>query len=146
MAQIYDRIDFLWTSRGDIYIGGDGDIMDTQYDPLRSFIQEVRTRVESDQGDWKNFPDIGAGISDFVGEPNNPITAEAIRTRIIGALARDGFVHTGDMKIKYLPLDRDKLLLRLSFEVAPTATNGSTQTLTHSMLYSYSENNVYFVR
>ena len=120
--------------------------MDTEYDPLRSFIQEVRTRVESDQGDWKNFPDIGAGISDFVGEPNNPITAEGIRTRIMGALARDGFVHTSDMKIKYLPLDRDKLLLRLSFEVAPTATNGSTQVLTHSMIYSYSENNVYFVR
>jgi hypothetical protein len=146
MAQIYDRTDFLWTSRGDVFISGDGDVMDTEYDPLRSFVQEIRTRVEADQGDWKNFPDLGANMSDFVGEANNPITAEGIRTRIMSALARDGFVNTGDMKIKYMPIDIDKLLVRLSIVVAPTAKNRSTQVLTYSMLYSYSDNNVYFVR
>jgi hypothetical protein len=146
MAQIYDRTDLLWSSRGDLYISGDGDLMDTEHDPLRSFIQEVRTRAESDQGDWKNFPNLGANISDFVGEPNNPITAESIRTRVLGALARDGFVNTRDMKIKYMPIDRDKLLLRLSLTVAPTARNGNTQVVTYNMIYSYSENNVYSVR
>ena len=146
MAQIYDATDLFWTSRGDICWGGDGDIMDTEFDPLRSFLQEVKTRVESDQGDWKNFPELGAGISDFVGEPNNPVTAEGIKTRIISALARDGFVHTRDMKIRYMPLDIDRLLIRVSFQVAPTARNANTQVLTHNMLYSYSDNNVYSIR
>jgi phage baseplate assembly protein W len=146
MAQIHDRTDLFWTSRGDIKIGGDADLMDTEYDPLRSFVQEIETRVAADQGDWKNFPNVGSGISDFVGEPNNAATAEAIKTRVISALARDGFIRTRDMKIKYMPVDIDKLLLRASFKVAPTARNVNTETLVRTMLYSYSDNNVYFVR
>lgn len=146
MAQIYDRTDLFWTSRGDLKISGDHDIMDTEFDPLRSLIQEVRTRVAADQGDWKTFPTVGAGISDFVGEPNNVITAENIKTRVLAALARDGFVSTSDMSIKYIPIDIDSLLLRVSFKVAPTARNASTETLVFTLLYSYSDNNVYFVR
>lgn len=145
MAQVYDKSDLFWTSRGDYLIGNDGDVMDTKYDPLRSLLQEIRTRVEADQGDWIVFPTVGSDMRDFVGEPNSPTTAEAIKTRVIAALARDGFVHTRDMKIQYMPIDRDKLLLRVSIDVAPTAENGNSETLIRTMLYNYSDNNVYFM-
>jgi len=145
MAQIYDNTDLFWTSRGDYLIGGDGDISDTEYDPLRSVVQEIKTRIEADQGDWKNFPSVGADIADFVGEPNNVTTAEAVKTRIISALARDGFINTNDMKVKYMPVDRDKLLVRIIIKVAPTARNANSETLTLNALYSFSDNNVYFM-
>ena len=146
MARNYDSTDLLWTSRGDVFIGGDGDLMDTEFDPLRSFVQEVRTRTEADQGDWKNFPNLGATLSKFVGEPNNRVTSEGVKVAIRGALARDGFVNTRDMKLTAMPIDIDKLLVRVSFKVAPTARNASTETLIYNALYNYSNNNVYFIR
>ena len=145
MAQIYDKSDLYWTSRGDYLIGNEGDIMDTKYDPLRSLVQELRTRVEADQGDWVVFPTVGADLRDYVGEPNSAVVAEGIRTRLLAAFARDGFVISRDMKVQHMPIDRDKLLVRASIKVAPTAANGNSDTLILTMVYNYSNNNVYSV-
>ena len=144
MAQVYDKVDCFWTSRGDFMISGDGDIMDTNFDPLRSLAQEVRTRIESDQGDWVVFPATGSNLRDFVGEPNNQYTAEAIKTRMHGSLTRDGFINNRDINIQYMPIDRDKLMVRLTVTVAPTARNGNSQSLVLNSIYNYSDNNVYF--
>jgi hypothetical protein len=142
----YDSTDLAWTNRGDIIIGHDGDIMDTYSDPLRSLYQEIRTRIMSDVGDWANYTDIGATLSDFVGEPNTKITAESVKRRIQSALAKGGLVHNNDMQILYLPIDRDKLMIRLSIKVQSTARNAGSETLSIGLAYSYSENNVYFVQ
>jgi hypothetical protein len=144
VAQIYDKIDCFWTSQGDYYIS-DGDILDTSHDPLRSLVQEIRTRTESDQGDWEVFETVGGNIRDSVGEPNTPATAEATRVRLLAAYARDGFINSKDMSIQYMPVDRDKLLMRLKVKVAPTPENGNSETLTVAIVYNYSDNNVYFI-
>jgi len=145
MAGNYDRTDLVWTSRGDYVIGHDGDLMDSEQDPLRSLVQEIKTRVGGDQGDWSVFPQIGANISDFVGEPNTKVTAEGMSTRINAALARNGFINTKDIKIKYIPVDREKILLRVSIKVAPTIANANTELLTLHGLYNYKENQVSFI-
>jgi hypothetical protein len=146
MAKNYDNTDLFWTSRGDFLIGGAGDLEDTDQDPLRSFIQEVKTRIEADQGDWRLSPNLGSSISDFVGEPNDQITADNIRVRIIATLSRDGFVNTKDMTIKYMPVSKDHLLIRISFRVAPTTKNKNSTQLLYNVLYNYSDNNIYFIR
>lgn len=143
MPQIYDRIDLLWTSRGDYYIDNQLDIMDTKYDPLRSLWQEIKTRTEGDQGDWRVFPNTGGNISDFVGEPNTKSTAEAIRTRMLSCLSADSFINSKDIKILYLPIDSDKILFRLSISVAPTAENANSELLSRIMIYNYSDHNIY---
>lgn len=145
MPQVYDRSDFAWSTRGDLVIGHDGDIMDTYDDPLRSLYQEIRTRVMSTLGDWAMYPDLGANVEEFVGEPNNKVTAEALKTRIIAAIMRNGLVHGADLKVKYSPIDIDKIMFRISIAVAPTAINGGSDYLGLSFLYDYSENHAYFV-
>jgi hypothetical protein len=144
MARNYDSTDLVWTSRGDIAIGHNGDIADTFSDPLRSLYQEIRTRIMSEIGDWVIYPEIGASISDFVGEPNTKVTAESVKNRIQSALAKNGLINNSDMNILYMPIDIDKLLVRLSVKVAPTARNAGSETLTINFIYEYSENNVYF--
>lgn len=145
MPQNYDNNDFAWTSRGDLFIGHNGDIMDTYADPLRSLYQEVRTRVMSAIGDWAMYPDQGAGIEQLVGEPNNKRTAEALKTRIKGAITKNGLVNNSDLKILYMPIDVDKIMFRISITVLPTALNGGSSFLGISFLYDYSENHAYFV-
>jgi hypothetical protein len=144
MAQVYDKTDCFWSSQGDFMIGGDGDILDTGFDPLRSLVQEIHTRIESDQGDWAVFATTGSDLRDFIGEANNPFTAESIKTRIHGSLTRDGFINNRDISIQYMPIDRDKIMVRLTVKVAPTALNGNSQSLTLNSIYNYSDNNVYF--
>lgn len=146
MPKVYDDSDLFWTSRGDLLLGGDGDIQDTEHDPLRSIVQEIKTRVEADQGDWETFPDLGAGISDFVGEPSNKQTAEKIKTRIISALLADGLINSKDLKVMYLVVNVDHLLYRISLKVAPTIRNRNSTQLIYNLLYSYSDNNISFVR
>ena len=145
MAKNYDKTDLVWTSRGDYVISHDGDIMDTERDPLRSLVQEIKTRAGGDLGDWSAFPDLGASLSDFVGEPNTKITAESIKIRLIAALAKYGFIDIKDLKIQYLPFDREKILLRISINVAPTVENANSEILTLHSIYSYEENQVSFI-
>jgi hypothetical protein len=145
MARVYDYNDLTWTSRGDFVIGHDGDLSDTYADPLRSLFQEIRTRVMSDIGDWLLYQDVGASVSDFVGEPNNKITAEAVKTRIIASVCRHGLIARQDVSIKYMPVDIDQILFRVSVDVAPTARNAGSAYLQINLLYNYAENNVYTV-
>jgi len=146
MPQNYDRTDLAWTSRGDLVIGHNGDVMDTYDDPLRSLYQEVRTRVMSAVGDWRTYPEVGASLEDYVGESNTKVTAEAIKTRVTAAITRNGLVNSSDLKVQYAPIDIDKLMLRISIRVAPTARNGGSDYLGINFLYDYSENHAYFVR
>jgi hypothetical protein len=141
----YDRTDLNWTNRGDFVIGHNGDIMDTYADPLRSLYQEIRTRLMSDVGDWAMYGNVGASISDFVGEPNNKVTAESLKRRVITSLTRDGLVANKDIDVKYMPIDIDKIMLRLSIKVLATSRNASSQALTIGLVYTYSENNVFFI-
>jgi len=145
MPQIQDSIDFIWASRGDIIFGDTGDVADTKFDPLRSLAQETLTRVKSGVEDWDVFPGLGADIADMVGQPNNKETAELIRTRIIASLARDGFINTRDMEVKYFPLNHESLFIRISIKVSPTALNGNSNSLVLNTLYNYSDNNIYSV-
>jgi hypothetical protein len=144
MAKNYDSTDLLWTSRGDFYIAN-GDLMDTEHDPLRSLMQEIKNRASSDQGDWSVFPDLGATPSRFVGEPNNKETAESIKVSILSALTRNGYIHTRDVEIKYMPVSRTELLFRLNVLVAPTVANANSESLTVHGLYRYEEDQVAFI-
>jgi hypothetical protein len=144
MPRVYDSVDLMWTSRGDCYIQ-DGDLMDTSLDPLRSLVQEVKTRASADIGDWNVFPDIGSNISDLVGEPNNKITAESMKTKILSALARHGFILTSDLEISYVPVDIDKLMVRIKIKVAPTLQNGKTEFLVVASIYNYKEDQILYM-
>lgn len=144
MARDYDSVDLLWTSRGDYHLLN-GDLMDTERDPLRSLVQEVKTRASGDQGAWIPWPDLGASVSDLVGQPNNKQTAESIKTRILSSLTRNGFMNSKDIDIKYIPVSEDSILFRLKLTVAPTVANGNSEYLTIHGLYRYEEDQVSFL-
>lgn len=143
MAENYDKIDLVFTNQGDFVIGHTGDILDSSHDILRSVYQEIINRVKSSIKDWSLYPEIGASISDFVGEANTKLIAEAIKTRIKTSLTKNGFIKSKDINIKYLPADEDRLLFRITISVLPTALNKGSNTLTITTLYNYSENNVF---
>jgi hypothetical protein len=145
MPKLYDKTDFYWPVKGDLVVGPDGDIFDTGTDPLRALVQEIYTRLRADQGDWELYPDVGANLSELIGEPNNQITAEAGKARIISALTRDGLVHAGDISLKYMPLGIDSVVYRLVINVLPTDENYDVDSLNINVLYDYTDGNLHFI-
>ena len=99
MAENYDKIDLVFTNQGDFVIGHTGDILDSSHDILRSVYQEIINRVKSSIKDWSLYPEIGASISDFVGEANTKLIAEAIKTRIKTSLTKNGILFLGKSEV-----------------------------------------------
>lgn len=81
-----------------------GDLLDTSYFPLRCLIQDSRTRLEGDIGDWEIYPTLGANLSDFIGQPNDSMTGSMIENRTIQSLSQDAFVARSDIQTRYVPV------------------------------------------
>ena len=145
MPKLYDKADFYWTFDGDLLVGPDGDLLDTQEDPLLSLAQEIKTRIMGDQGDWELYPDVGAGLADLVGEANNKLTAESGKAKIIAALTRDGLVASSDISIKYMPVGPYNLLYKLTVAVRPTTTNYQSKFVEVKILFDYKDGNLHLV-
>lgn len=145
MARNYDKIDLYWGRHGDFVLGNEGDLLDTSTDALRSLVQEVRTRIQSSQGDWKVYPDIGANLPDLVGEPNNKITAESGKAKITAALAQYGLLASNDIDISYMPLDEKTILYRLKIKTMATAENRTCNSLKIDIVYNYQDDNLHIL-
>ena len=145
MPRVYDKTDFYWTFDGDVLVDPEGDLADTASDPLRSLVQEVRTRIMGDQKDWELYPETGATLGDLIGEPNNKLTAETGKARIIAALTRDGFVSSSDISIKYIPTGPYSILYKLVIAVSPTDTNYQTEYVEIKILFDYKDGNLHLV-
>jgi len=113
--------DLEWVWSGDLVLNDGGDVKDTSRNPLLSFIQEARTRVRSDLYDWAIHPHIGAGLSDFIGEPNTKQTAESGKARIIAALIKDDFCNQDAIDVRYVPVDRHQILYRVKIALPDVA-------------------------
>lgn len=145
MAKNYDKVDLYFTHRGDYVISAEGDLYDTSDDPLRSQIQEMRTRIQSDIKDWRLYPEIGATLSSLIGEPNNKLTAETIKAKITASLSQYGLIDTRDLDIKYMPIDSHRILFRLKLKVSPTIANYNSESITLQIIYNYSDNNLHLL-
>ena len=147
MATYYDAVDLMWTDDGDFVISRNGDIADTEFDPLMAVKQDIYDRVKSDKGDYSEAPNTGATLSDFVGEKNTRENGQEIQRRIFSSLATGGSaIGLGDVSIRVFPLDIYSVAVRLELRVQPTPWNQKTTLISPTMIYSFSENHVYSVQ
>ena len=129
MAGNYDDIDMRWTWNGDYGLGLDGDLLDTSNDLLLSLIQDCHTVCASELKDWEIYPNLGANLDDFIGEPNTRSRALLIHDRVQLGLVGAGIVADRDLTVNVVPIHRHKVLIILTINVMPTAANGlSAQT------------------
>lgn len=123
LASIYDAVDMKWTWNGDYSVGHDGDLEDTTTDGLLSLIQDIHNICASALRDWELYPNLGAGLDDFIGEPNVRSRGELINDRIRLALTNANVVNGADLKVRVIPVHRHKVLILLVIDVVPTAFN-----------------------
>ena len=139
----YDGIDLLWTDDGDFCLGRNNDMADTSHDPLLAVAQDVYDRCKSDKGDYSELANIGASLSDFVGEPNTRDNAKLIEKRTFNAMKVGGPISPSDISLRSFPISKHTLGMVVTLAVQPTQWNKKSQFIRMHLLYSYSENNVY---
>lgn len=144
MARNYDGVDFLWDgTSGDYVLSQQGDIQSTEFDQLQAIAQEIYSRMKGDKGDWPEAPMVGAGLADFVGEPNSRQLGDKIKKRIFSALQSYGAVDIADLFIDVIPISKSNVAIVVKLSVMPTARNQSFRVLKKTFVYSYVENNVF---
>lgn len=144
MARNYDAVDLLWDgTSGDYVLSQQGDVQSTEFDQLQAIAQEIYSRVKGDKGDWREAPLIGAGLSDFVGEPNSREIGVKIKKRLFSAMQTYGAIDLGDLFIDVIPVSKTSVAIIVKLSVMPTARNQSSRVLKKVFIYSSVENNVY---
>ncbi len=117
----YSSTDLFWTNRGDWALDNRGDLMDTSYNPLRSIVQEIRSIMEADTGDWAVYPQIGADLDSFLGEPNNRALAQEITARIKLAITSGNLIRSNDLLVDIIPVSNRMVRIQLRVNVAGTS-------------------------
>ncbi len=147
MAANYDIIDLTYTWNGDYKIGHDGDLEDTSEDQIQSLIQEICDIVRSSIGDWEEHPNRAASLDDFIGEPNNRDTADAISARIKTALISNDLVRANDVSVRVIPVGIHQVMIVVSVSVLATQNNSiiaGGQAIV-SLLFDSIEKSVHFL-
>jgi hypothetical protein len=143
MPRSYDSIDLDWTWDGDFIIDQQGDLKDTSEDLLLSLRNEIFTVVKSDLQDWREDPNVGADLGDFVGEPNIATTGKAIEQRVRVSLA--AIINSSDIDVRVIPVGIHRVLIAITIQVLATSANrlSSGEAISISFLYDYFERGVF---
>ena len=146
MASVYDTVDLYWLWNGDYDIDK-GDIRDTNEDHLQSLAQEVQDIAASALNDWANYPQKGATLDDFIGEPNSRRTGDSIHDRLRLALISAGIVRDQDLRIRVVPVHIYKILIVVMIDAVPTAFNklNRQDKVAVHLVFDFLERGVFFL-
>ena len=133
--------DLRWSWDGD-FVVTDGDLADTSLNRLLSLIQEAKSRVKSDIGDWKLHPYLGASLSELQGEPNTPALAQEGVTRIKAALEKNNFIPSGMVDVSYVPIDNETILFKIKISIAGANNNEIIQL---GLVVDFAEEGIFFI-
>ncbi len=124
----YTQQDIKMTDDGDFVIGANGDFVRASIDETTQ--QDVIIYLYTALNDMQALPWIGSQIERFKGEPNSKANAGLIVTEAQRALTAGGRFQSGDITIKAVPIDIDKLLLFVTI-------SNAISVLTKSMSFTF---------
>lgn len=113
----YEATDLRFAADGDLIVEQGGAVTDTSISPLLSFKQEIITRVLSSAGDWSEHPWLGTNASQYVGEPVNEDTMEALLVSLRHGLTADGLVKDKDLEILWAQWDTNSVGILITVDV-----------------------------
>jgi len=123
MPSLYDENDLHFSYNGDLTMSDTGDLKDASDDPLLPLKDQIHNICMSTLQDWEVYPGRGAGLEDFVGEPNTKTTAVLMQDRLRLALVSGGVVREEDLAIRVFPVHIHKLMAIIRVDATSTAAN-----------------------
>lgn len=147
MSGVYDALDAAWSWRGDFLPSDTNDLKDTSEDFLLSLCDQLHIVCASALKDWEIYPNRGATLDDFIGEPNTRTTGSHIHDRLRVAITSAGLVEEEDLDIKVFPVTNFKVVIVIRVSAVPTAYNkiSAGEKIQVSLVFDSSEQQVSFL-
>lgn len=88
--------------------------------PIRDFntvhedlekIQLIKTRLQTENPDWMLYEEVGASLTDFIGETNTPSTGEKIEDRVYYTLLRNQAFKEDELEVNAIPISSEEVLV-----------------------------------
>lgn len=105
---IYKKIDVEVTASGDLRLGSNGDFMLTDGEGVLK--QDIAFRLRTDPGEFVPHQELGAGLSELIGEPNSREVAKNGESKIIQSLTNDAMVSRVDLSVRGVPISQESLM------------------------------------
>jgi hypothetical protein len=129
------EIDLYWDDSGDFTLDSEtNDLEDTKNHQYRTLIQKIDTQIMSNAGEWRLQPQVGAGLSRFLGRPNTRDTGNSIKRQLMAALTANGLLSPQEVTVDVLPMDDRQIAIVVL--VFPYLSNKKI-----TRLYSYNMSN-----
>jgi hypothetical protein len=138
----YDGIDLLMTPDGDLDLGSNGDINNTEKDQIASLQQKIISLLKSETGDWIDHPTLAVNLNSFIGEPNTRENAKRMETQIKNALIGTKIVEKQDLKVRVNAVGRTRVAIEIVVSARPTAFNSISRELELTFFFSSSDGRV----
>jgi hypothetical protein len=120
----YEAIDLRFSADGDLVVDQGGSIVDTSLYPLLSLKQEIVSRILTNVGDISQHPWLGTNVQQYVGEPNNDETIEALVESLSIGLTNDNLVDRGDLSFEWARWDEHTMLMIITVDVGALDPEG----------------------
>lgn len=75
--------------------------------------QLIRTRLRTENPDWILYPEVGADLTDLIGEMNTPQTADRGIEMIYRTLTYDGAFRREDLEVTAAPVSHSTILFHI---------------------------------
>ncbi len=143
----YDSIDISFSWDGDFELGKDGDLKDTSDDLIQALLQEIRSIIKSEFGDWKEHVSYAAGLSEYRGEPNTRKVGESIEQRVRSVLVSNNVVRPEDLDVRVVPVHIHQILIMIKIRALATPNNSLVlgQPIVTSLVYDSVEDSIWYV-
>ena len=105
---IYKKIDVEVTASGDLRLGANGDFFLTDGEGVLK--QDIAFRLRTDPGEFVPHLDLGAGLSELIGEPNSRETSKNGESKIIQSLTNDAMVGRIDLSVRGVPISQESIM------------------------------------
>jgi hypothetical protein len=105
---VYNEIDIAVTASGDLCLASNRDFSITHGSGVLK--QDIAFRLRTNPGEFYPHLNIGAGLDELIGEPNNQLTSKTGESKIVSSLAYDGMVRNIDLYVRGVPISLDSLM------------------------------------
>jgi len=119
-----DKTDLFQTLDGDLVVTANGDLaLVSGFDWLAREINKV---IRTINPQWFHHPTIGAGLEEFVGQPNTRAVANQIERRVLDAIYRSSIPNTERIGVQVIPVDLDVVTVIVYFDADVRITLSKT--------------------
>jgi hypothetical protein len=104
----YNKVDIAVSASGDLVLDSNTDFL--TYRGKNVLKQDIAFRLRTDPGGFVPHADLGAGLSDLIGEPNTRENAKIGESKIRTSLISDGMVGNTDLYVRGVPVSQEAVM------------------------------------